>query len=35
MIDFNMYKPKKNEVYAYKCPECGTLDYPAPMICKP
>jgi len=34
MIDFNMYKPKKNEVYAYKCPECGTLDYPAPMICR-
>lgn len=34
MIDFSEYSPQKPEVYAYKCPECGTLDYPAPMICK-
>ena len=34
MIDFSIYKQKEAVVYAYKCPECGTLDYPAPMICK-
>jgi uncharacterized OB-fold protein len=34
MLDFSAYGQKEHEVYAYKCPECGTLDYPAPMICK-
>ncbi len=34
MIDFSMYGQKEPEVYAYKCPDCGTLYYPAPMICK-
>jgi uncharacterized OB-fold protein len=33
-VDFSKYKPQKPEVYASKCPECGTLHYPAPMICK-
>jgi len=34
MLDFSVYGQEQQEVYAYKCPECGTLDYPAPMICK-
>jgi len=34
MIDFEVYKQKKPQVYAYKCPQCGTLYYPAPMLCK-
>ncbi|MGQ9616863.1 MAG: zinc ribbon domain-containing protein [Spirochaetota bacterium] len=34
MIDFSIYAPPKKDVYAYKCPECGTLYYPAPMICR-
>ena len=34
MFDFSVYGQQEPEVYAYKCPECGTLDYPAPMICK-
>jgi uncharacterized OB-fold protein len=33
-VDFGTYKPQEAQVYAYKCPECGTLHYPAPMICK-
>ena len=34
VVDFDKYRPAKLEVYAYKCPECGTLHYPVPMICK-
>ncbi len=34
MIDFYAYKPKEAKVFAYKCPECGKLHYPAPMICE-
>jgi uncharacterized OB-fold protein len=34
MIDFSVYAKQKPEVCAYKCPNCGTLYYPAPMICK-
>jgi uncharacterized OB-fold protein len=34
MIDFSMYDQKEPEILAVKCPECGRLDYPAPMICK-
>lgn len=34
MIDFSAYKPADKEVYGYKCPECGTLYHPVPMICR-
>jgi uncharacterized OB-fold protein len=34
MIDFKQYKIEKPEVYAHKCPECGTLYYPVPMLCR-
>ncbi|RKX76685.1 MAG: DNA-binding protein [Spirochaetes bacterium] len=34
MIDFSIYEQKEPKVYARKCPECGTLFHPAPMICK-
>lgn len=33
MIDFSMYGKKKPEVFAGKCPSCGKLHYPVPMIC--
>jgi uncharacterized OB-fold protein len=33
-IDFALYRIEKPEVYARKCPECGTLYYPVPMICR-
>jgi uncharacterized OB-fold protein len=33
VVDFEKYRPRKPAVYAYKCPGCGTLHYPAPMIC--
>jgi len=29
----NLYAVDKN-VYAYRCPKCGALYYPAPMVCK-
>ena len=34
MIDFSMYDAKAPEILAVKCPNCGKLDYPAPMVCK-
>ena len=34
MIDFAVYKPVEREVFAYKCPQCGTLYHPVPMICR-
>jgi len=34
MIDFSMYDAQEPEILAVKCPNCGKLDYPAPMICK-
>jgi len=34
MIDFSVYEQKQAEVNALKCPGCGTLYYPAPMVCK-
>lgn len=34
MIDFSAYYPVEKNVYARKCPGCGTLYYPAPMVCK-
>ncbi len=33
MIDFSMYDAKAPEILAYKCPKCGSLYYPAPMVC--
>ncbi len=33
MIDFSAYGAKTLEVNAVKCPSCGKLFYPAPMIC--
>jgi uncharacterized OB-fold protein len=33
VVDFKKYRPAPPEIYAYKCSECGTLHYPAPMIC--
>ena len=33
MIDFSAYGVHTPEVYAHKCPSCGKLFYPAPMIC--
>ncbi len=34
MIDFSMYDFKEPKIKAYKCEKCGTLYYPAPMICR-
>ena len=33
MIDFSMYDVKTPEILGYKCQTCGTIHYPAPMIC--
>ncbi len=33
MIDFSAYGVKTPEVNAVKCPSCGKLFYPAPMLC--
>ena len=33
MIDFSMYDVKVPEILGYKCQTCGTIHYPAPMIC--
>lgn len=33
MVDFSMYDQPEPEVLARKCPSCGTLYYPAPMVC--
>ncbi len=30
---FEMYQEQKPDVYSYKCPNCGKIYYPAPMIC--
>ncbi len=32
-FNFSKYGPKKHEVFAYKCPGCGKLYYPAVMVC--
>ena len=34
MIDFSMYDVKEPKISAYRCKQCGTLYYPAPMVCK-
>jgi len=33
MVDFSMYDQPEPEVPARRCPSCGTLYYPAPMVC--
>ncbi len=33
MIDFSAYGARTPEVFGVKCPSCGELYYPAPMIC--
>ncbi len=33
MINFSLYDKQVPEIYGYKCPNCGTAYYPAPMIC--
>lgn len=33
MIDFSAYGVRTPEVHAHKCPSCGKLYHPAPMIC--
>lgn len=30
---YDMYTEKKPQVFAMKCPKCGALYHPAPMIC--
>lgn len=34
MIDFGMYEKQEPKILAYKCQKCGTVYYPAPLICK-
>ena len=33
MIDFSAYDVKTPEILAYRCCKCGSIYYPAPMIC--
>ena len=33
MVDFSMYDEAQPEVFASKCPSCGALYYPVPMVC--
>ena len=33
MIDFSAYDVKTPEILAYRCAKCGSIYYPAPMIC--
>jgi len=34
MVDFGQYGPEKYTVCARKCPKCGKLFYPEPMVCR-
>jgi uncharacterized protein len=34
MIDFSVYGEQTPHISGYKCLNCGTIYYPAPMICK-
>lgn len=34
MVDFSMYEEAVPSVSAYKCPTCGTLYHPVPMVCR-
>ena len=33
MIDFSAYDVKTPEILGYRCCKCGSIYYPAPMIC--
>ena len=33
MIDFSAYDVKTPEILGYRCAKCGSIYYPAPMIC--
>ncbi len=33
MIDFSAYDVKTPEILGYRCSKCGSIYYPAPMIC--
>ncbi len=33
MIDFSAYDVQTPEILAYRCCKCGSIYYPAPMIC--
>ena len=33
MIDFSIYDKQIPQIYAYKCPKCGTAYYPVTMLC--
>ena len=33
MIDFSMYEVQAPKIPAYQCEGCGSIYYPAPMIC--
>ena len=34
MIDFSVYETQVPHISGYKCENCGTIYYPAPMVCK-
>ena len=34
MIDFSVYDTQVPHISGYKCENCGTIYYPAPMVCK-
>ena len=34
MIDFSVYGEQTPHISGYKCLKCGTIFYPAPMVCK-
>ena len=34
MIDFSVYDEQVPHISGWKCQKCGTIYYPAPMLCK-
>ena len=34
MIDFSVYDTQTPHISGYKCEKCGSIYYPAPMVCK-
>ncbi len=34
MIDFSVYETQVPHISGYKCENCGTIFYPAPMVCR-
>jgi uncharacterized OB-fold protein len=34
MIDFSVYDVQTPHISGYKCQHCGTIYYPAPMVCR-